>query len=308
MAHNVTLIPGDGTGPEIAEATRRVLEATGVEFDWDVQDAGADVTHEHGGNPLPDSVLDSIRRTQRRDQGPDHDAGRHGLPLRQRRAAQGRSTCTRSVRPCKTYAGVRSRYDDVDLVIVRENTEDLYAGIEFEEGTERCDEIVATDRAARRARGSAPTSGISIKPISITGSERIVRFAFEYARRERPPQGHGGAQGEHHEAHRRPLPARRPRGRRGVPGHRVRGPHRRQHVHAARAEARAVRRAGAAEPVRRHRLGPRRRAGRRARASRRARTIGDGRRRVFEPTHGSAPKYAGPEQGQPDGHDALAAC
>ena len=129
VSHRVTLIPGDGTGPEIAEATRRVLDATGVAFDWDVQDAGADVMERHGGNPLPDARgrLDPAQR--HRHQGADHDAGRHRLPVGQRRPAQG-ARPLRQVRPCKHYPGVRTRYADagVDLVIVRENTEDLYAG------------------------------------------------------------------------------------------------------------------------------------------------------------------------------------
>ena len=89
MTHNVTLIPGDGTGPELADATRRVLEATGVEFNWDVQDAGADIAPAHGGNPLPDSVLDSIRRTRVAIKGPITTPVGHRLPLGQRRPAQG---------------------------------------------------------------------------------------------------------------------------------------------------------------------------------------------------------------------------
>src|SRR2546421_700244 len=132
MAHRVTLIPGDGTGPELTEATRRVLEATGVEFDWDIQYAGSDVMDQHGGNPLPDHVLDAIRESGVAIKGPIttpigggfrsvNVALRKGLDL----YAQ--------VRPCKTYQGVRSRYEDVDLVIVREATEDLYADIEFED-------------------------------------------------------------------------------------------------------------------------------------------------------------------------------
>jgi isocitrate dehydrogenase (NAD+) len=178
----VTLIPGDGTGPEIAEATRRVLEATGVEFEWDVQEAGADAAVRHGGNPLPDGVLDSIRRTRVAIKGPittPVGTGFRSVNVALRKALD----LFAQVRPCRTYTGVRSRYEDIDLVIVRENTEDLYAGSEFEEGTDNCAELL---RTIDRLSGAhiRPDSGISIKPISIAGTERVVRFAFEYARRE----------------------------------------------------------------------------------------------------------------------------
>ena len=134
MAHEVTLIPGDGTGPELAEATRRVLEATGVPFEWDVQDAGADVMDRYGGNPLPEHVLDSIKRTGVALKGPITTPVGGGfrsvnVALRKTLDLYGQ------VRPCKSYEGVRSRYEDVDLIIVREATEDLYAGIEYEEGS-----------------------------------------------------------------------------------------------------------------------------------------------------------------------------
>jgi isocitrate dehydrogenase (NAD+) len=182
LTHNVTLIPGDGTGPEIAAATRRVLEATGVQFNWDVQEAGADIAPEHGGNPLPDGVIDSIRRSTVAIKGPittPVGTGFRSVNVAMRKVLD----LYACVRPCKTYAGVRSRYRDVDLVIVRENTEDLYAGIEFEEGTERTGELIRLVENVNGAR-IRPDSGISLKPISITGSERIVRFAFEYARKE----------------------------------------------------------------------------------------------------------------------------
>ena len=146
MAHNVTLIPGDGIGPEIAAATRRVLEATGVEFDWDVQEAGADVADRHG-TPLPDGVLDSIRRNGVALKGPittPVGTGFRSVNVALRKALD----LYAQVRPCKTYAGVRTRFEDIDLVIVRENTEDLYAGIEFEEGTEACSEICAARSSA----------------------------------------------------------------------------------------------------------------------------------------------------------------
>src|SRR5918912_719686 len=140
MAHRVTLIPGDGIGPELADATRRVLEATGVDFDWDVQLAGSDVMAEHGGNPLPDEVLESIKENGVALKGPITTPVGGGfrsvnVTLRKTLDLYGQ------VRPCKSYRGVRSRYEVVDLVVVREATEDLYAGIEFEEGTEHCREI-----------------------------------------------------------------------------------------------------------------------------------------------------------------------
>src|SRR6186997_1377118 len=140
MAHRVTLIPGDGTGPELAEATRRVLEATGVAFDWDVQHAGTDVMEQNGGNPLPDHVLDSIRANGTAIKGPITTPVGGGfrsvnVALRKSLDLYGQ------VRPCKTYPGVRTRYEDVDIVLVRENTEDLYAGIEFEEGTPEAREL-----------------------------------------------------------------------------------------------------------------------------------------------------------------------
>src|SRR4249920_2790486 len=128
VAHEVTLIPGDGTGPELTEATRRVLEATGVEFAWDVEDAGADVMDRYGGNPLPEGVLDSIRRNGVAIKGPITTPVGTGfrsvnVGLRKSLDLYGQ------VRPCKSYPGVRSRYAGVDLIVVRENTEDLYAGI-----------------------------------------------------------------------------------------------------------------------------------------------------------------------------------
>ncbi|MDQ3889795.1 MAG: isocitrate/isopropylmalate dehydrogenase family protein [Actinomycetota bacterium] len=180
MRHRVTLIPGDGTGPEIAEATRRVIEASGVEIEWDVKQAGADVMDEYGGNPLPDHVLASIERTGVALKGPITTPVGTGfrsvnVALRKTLDLYGQ------VRPCKTYAGVRSRYEGVDLVVVRENTEDLYAGIEFEEGSAEAQELI--DWLARRGGRIEPDSGISIKPISVAGTRRIVQFAFDYARR-----------------------------------------------------------------------------------------------------------------------------
>jgi isocitrate dehydrogenase (NAD+) len=181
MAHGVTLIPGDGIGPELTEATRRVLEATGVEFDWDVQPAGADVMAAHGGNPLPDETLESVRRNGVALKGPITTPVGEGF----RSVNVGLRVALdlyAQVRPCKTYEGVRTRYDDVDLVIVRETTEDIYAGIEFEQGSEDAEELIAW-LAAHGEKLPQPDSGISIKPISITGTRRVFEFAFDYARR-----------------------------------------------------------------------------------------------------------------------------
>src|ERR671932_1482005 len=141
MAHRVILIPGDGTGPELTEATRRVLEATGVEFEWDVRHAGSDVMDEHGGNPLPDEVLEAIRDAGVALKGPittPVGGGFRSVNVGLRKALD----LFAQVRPCKSYPGVRTRFDHVDLVIIRENTEDLYAGIEYEQGTGEAEELI----------------------------------------------------------------------------------------------------------------------------------------------------------------------
>jgi isocitrate dehydrogenase (NAD+) len=176
--HRVTLIPGDGTGPEIADATRRVLEATGVHFDWDVRRAGADVMDEYG-TPLPDEVLDSIRTNKVAIKGPittPVGTGFRSVNVALRKELD----LYMCLRPCKTYPGVRSRYEDIDIVVVRENHEDLYAGIEFEQGSPEASKLIdfITELGARRIRED---SGISIKPISVTGTKRIVRAGFDYA-------------------------------------------------------------------------------------------------------------------------------
>ncbi|MFC1915649.1 isocitrate/isopropylmalate dehydrogenase family protein [Chloroflexota bacterium] len=179
MAYNVTLIPGDGTGPEVTEATKRVLEATGVAFNWDLAYAGADVLDKYG-TPLPEYVLESVRKNRVALKGPittPVGSGFRSVNVALRQALD----LYACVRPCKTYPGVSSRYSDVDIVIVRENTEDLYAGIEFERGTP---EAVKLIKLVTEAKGDTirEDSGFSLKMISETGSRRIVRFAFEYAR------------------------------------------------------------------------------------------------------------------------------
>jgi isocitrate dehydrogenase (NAD+) len=181
VPHRVTLIPGDGTGPELTEATRRVLEATGVEFEWDVQQAGADVMEENGGNPLPEHVLDSIRENGVALKGPittPVGGGFRSVNVGLRKSLD----LYAQVRPCKSYEGVRSRFDDVDLIIVRENTEDLYAGIEYEQGTSDAEELISWIEG-KGGKLRWRDAGISIKPISVTGTRRVFEFAFDYARR-----------------------------------------------------------------------------------------------------------------------------
>jgi isocitrate dehydrogenase (NAD+) len=181
VAHKVVLIPGDGTGPELSEATRRVLEATGVEFEWDVREAGADVMDKHGGNPLPDDVLEAIRETGVALKGPittPVGGGFRSVNVALRKSLD----LYAQIRPCKTYPGVRTRFEDVDLIVVRENTEDLYAGIEYEEGSAEARELIDWIKS-KGGRLAHEDAGISIKPISISGTRRIVQFAFDYARK-----------------------------------------------------------------------------------------------------------------------------
>ncbi|HEY8800517.1 MAG TPA: isocitrate/isopropylmalate dehydrogenase family protein [Candidatus Limnocylindrales bacterium] len=178
--HAVTLLPGDGVGPEICDASVRLLEATGVEFEWDVQPAGESAMKEYG-TPLPPRTLDSIRRTRVALKGPVGTP--IGTGFRSVNVALRQELDLYAlVRPVKAYKGARNLRDDLDFVIVRENTEDIYAGIEFELGTPDCVELI--DEISRRAgKKIRPDSGLSIKPISVSGTERIVQYAFDYARR-----------------------------------------------------------------------------------------------------------------------------
>src|SRR4051794_16038055 len=158
MSHRVTLIPGDGIGPELAEATRRVLDASGVAFDWEVQDAGEGVMAQYG-TPLPDHVLESIRRNRVALKGPittPVGEGFRSVNVTLRQALD----LYANLRPARSMKGVETRYEGVDLIIVRENTEDLYAGIEHRVGADAAESIKIITRAA---------------------SERIARFAFDYA-------------------------------------------------------------------------------------------------------------------------------
>jgi isocitrate dehydrogenase (NAD+) len=179
VGHRVTFIPGDGTGPEIAEATKRVLDATGVDFEWDVQEAGVDIM-ETTGTPLPDRVIESIKDTTVAIKGPITTPVGHGfrsVNVALRKAID----LYACVRPCKSYVGVRSKYEDIDVVFVRENTEDLYAGIEFEKDTDQAEDLRRFLEELDSSAHVREHSGISIKPISVFGSERIVRSAFDYA-------------------------------------------------------------------------------------------------------------------------------
>src|SRR5690349_19322328 len=172
VAHRVTFIPGDGTGPEIAEATQRVLEATGVEFDWDFQDAGADV-YEKEGTPLPDRVLESIKERGLAIKGPittPVGSGFRSINVALRKELD----LYACIRPCKAYEGVRTRFPETDVVVVRENHEDLYAGVEYELGDEKTDKSrqFIADTVGPQFREDI---GVSIKAISIFGTQRIVR-------------------------------------------------------------------------------------------------------------------------------------
>jgi len=179
MAHEVTLIPGDGTGPELVEATRRLLEATGVEFTWDEQPAGEDVYTEEG-TPFPDRTMESIKRTHvgmKRPTTTPVGSGFRSVNVLLRKELD----LYACVRPCKAYEGVRTRFPETDIVIVRENTEDLYAGIEYEVDSDDAKDLIRFVKELDESE-IREHSGISIKPISVFGSERIVRSAFDYAK------------------------------------------------------------------------------------------------------------------------------
>lgn len=176
--YNITLIPGDGTGPELTEAMRRTVEATGVSINWDVQEAGINIM-EKCGTPLPDSTLASVRKNKIAIKGPittPLGKGFRSVNVALRKQLD-LYVC---LRPCKYYAGTRSKYPKTDIIIVRENTEDLYAGIEFKSGEQDTNELINYLKGLGASNIRAK-SGISIKPISEEGSSRIIRFAFDYA-------------------------------------------------------------------------------------------------------------------------------
>ncbi len=176
---NVTLITGDGIGPEIAEAARRCIDATGAPLHWETAEAGVEVM-ERLGTPLPEATIESVKKNGVALKAPittPVGTGFRSINVYLRQALD----LYACVRPCKSYKGVRSKYADIDLVIVRENTEDLYAGIEFEKGADETLELIEWLNAHSK-RQIGKNAGISIKPISVEGTERIVRYAFDYAR------------------------------------------------------------------------------------------------------------------------------
>jgi isocitrate dehydrogenase (NAD+) len=177
---DVTLVTGDGIGPEIAEATRRCIDATGADINWLIKEAGTDVM-EREGTPLPDETVESIKKTGVALKAPittPVGTGFRSINVHLRQTLD----LYACLRPCKSYEGVRSRYTDIDLVVVRENTEDCYAGVEFQRGKDDTDELInwINKRSEKKVREN---SGITIKPISAQATERIVRFAFDYARK-----------------------------------------------------------------------------------------------------------------------------
>jgi len=177
---NVTLITGDGIGPEIAEATRRCIDATGAGINWEMAEAGVDVMGRLG-TPLPDATIESVKKNGVALKAPittPVGKGYRSINVHLRQTLD----LYACLRPCKSYRGVRSRYSDIDLVVVRENTEDLYAGIEFQKGKDDTAEIINWINR-RSSRKITEDSGISIKPISVRATERIVQFAFDYARK-----------------------------------------------------------------------------------------------------------------------------
>jgi len=175
--YTVTLIPGDGTGPEITEVVKKVVTATNVPIQWETVEAGEEVVGKYG-TPLPKDVLFSIKKNKVALKGPITTPVGYGfrsvnVSLRQE------LDLFACVRLCKLYPGVKSQYKDIDLVIIRENTEDLYCGVEFAVDSTEAKEIVTLSK--RIGKKINPHSAISIKPISREASERITKFAFEYA-------------------------------------------------------------------------------------------------------------------------------
>ena len=177
--HNVTLIPGDGIGPEVTEATRRVLEATGIRFNWDYQEAGM-IAYDKFGDTLPEATLESIRKNRTGLKGPITTPIGGGfrsvnVGLRQSLGLYA------NLRPGKTIPGVQAAFSDIDLVIVRENMEDTYAGIEFDAGTSEAAAVIGAINANNK-KHAAESAAISIKIITPEGSRRIAKYAYEYAR------------------------------------------------------------------------------------------------------------------------------
>jgi isocitrate dehydrogenase (NAD+) len=180
VAHRITLIPGDGIGPEVAEAARRVVEATGVDVEWDVQEAGSEVMAREG-SPLPARVFESIRENRTALKGPittPIGTGFRSVNVALRQELD----LFAAVRPALSLPAIATSHPHVDLVVIRENTEDLYAGIEFAKGSR---EVALLCRELTRLSGFEikADAGVTVKPISVSGTRRIVEFAFDFARR-----------------------------------------------------------------------------------------------------------------------------
>lgn len=182
MAHHVvTLIPGDGIGPETSAAMQRVVAASGADIEWEIAEAGAACIDQYG-TPLPESTIEAVKRNKVAIKGPvttPVGSGFRSVNVALRKTLE-LFVC---LRPVFSIPGAGGRYEDVDLVIVRENSEDLYAGVEFEEGSEGALKLI--DLCETEGAGVIrKDSGISVKPISIFGSQRIVEYAFEYAKKQ----------------------------------------------------------------------------------------------------------------------------
>ncbi|MDQ3444391.1 MAG: isocitrate/isopropylmalate dehydrogenase family protein [Chloroflexota bacterium] len=180
--YQVSLIPGDGIGPEVAEATRRILEATGIGFEWDYCDAGLDALEKHG-DVLPEATLESVRKNGIGLKGPittPVGSGFRSVNVGLRQALN----LYANLRPGKTIPGVQAAFDNIDLVIVRENLEDTYAGVEFDTGTQEAAEVIAAINA-RSQKQIAANAAITIKMITPENSRRIVEYAFDYARKNK---------------------------------------------------------------------------------------------------------------------------
>ena len=177
---NVTLITGDGIGPEIAEAARRCIDATGAQINWETAEAGTEVM-QRLGTPLPEETIELVKKNSVALKAPvttPVGTGFRSINVYLRQSLD-LYVC---LRPCKSYKGVRSRYTDIDLVVIRENTEDLYAGVEFEKDKDDTIELINWINKHSK-RKITPDSGISIKPISVRATKRIFDFAFDYARK-----------------------------------------------------------------------------------------------------------------------------
>jgi len=188
--HRVALITGDGTGPELSAAARRCIDAAlsstpgAGRIDWTLCPAGVDIMDQYG-TPMPDSTIQAVRNSDATLKAPittPIGTGFRSVNVLLRQTLD----LYACLRPCKSYKGVRSRYENVDLVVVRENTEDLYAGVEFEKGRPATGELIETINrlsSDKKIKTSPQTTGISIKPISVENTRRIVKFAFDYARK-----------------------------------------------------------------------------------------------------------------------------